>query len=202
LIAAVVLAGGTSTRLGTPKQLLPYRNEALVVAAVQTLITSRVDNTIVVLGHRAEEVREKLAHFPVDFVYNPDYANGQSTSIKAGLTRLGNSATAALFALADQPLLQTSTIDKIIAQYRLSGKYITAPFYRGQRGNPVLFDQKMFAALLTLSGDMGARKIIECCHHQMAKVEVDDMGVIFDIDTWEDYRRLTGFEQGANTIEQ
>lgn len=201
MIAAVVLAGGTSTRLGTPKQLLPYRDGILTAAVVQALIGSRVDNTVVVLGHRAEEVREGLKHFPVDFAYNPDYAKGQSTSIKAGLTALGNSAAAALFALGDQPLLQTSTIDKIIAGYRLSGKYIAAPFYRGQRGNPVLFDKKMFPALFTLSGDTGARKIIERCRWQVARVDVDDMGVIFDIDTWEDYRRLNGFEQGANDIE-
>jgi len=207
LIGAVVLAGGTSTRLGTPKQLLPYRNAILLAAVVQTLITSRVDRTVVVLGHRAEEIREKLRHFPVSFVYNPDYAQGQSTSIKAGLTGLGHTATAALFALGDQPLLQTATIDQMIASYRLSGKYITAPFYQGQRGNPVLFDQKMFPALLALSGDTGARQIIERCRRQVARVEVDDPGILFDIDTWEDYRRLTGLAQevlaqGANDLEQ
>lgn len=202
MIAAVVLAGGTSTRLGTPKQLLPYREGVLTAAVVQALISSRVDKTVVVLGHRAKEVREGLKQFPVDFVYNPDYAMGQSTSIKAGLTALGDTAEAALFALGDQPLLQSSTVNKIIDGYRLSGKNMAAPFYRGQRGNPVLFDQKMFASLLTLSGDTGARKIIERCPRQLARVDVNDMGVIFDIDTWEDYRRLTGFEQGASNNEE
>lgn len=201
MIYAVVLAAGTSSRLGTPKQLLPYRGMSLVAHVVKAVSSSMVEEIIVVLGHHSEEVRETLKNFPVNFVYNPAYADGQSTSLKAGLTVLGRCAQAALFILADQPLLKPRSVNLIIEEYRLGGRGIVAPFYHGKRGNPVLFDKEFFSLITALSGDTGARNLIVSHHNQMARVDVDDPGVVFDIDTWEDYRRLTGFEQGAGAIE-
>jgi molybdenum cofactor cytidylyltransferase len=152
-----------------------------------------VGKVVVVLGHRAEEVRETLKEYNVSLVHNPDYTGGQSTSLRAGLKAVDDSAEAVLFVLGDQPLLKTRTVNRIIEAYRLGTKGIVAPFYRGQRGNPVLFDKKFFPEIFALAGDTGARKIIDLHNTQLARVDVDDVGVIFDIDTREDYNRLMGF---------
>ncbi|AGL03251.1 molybdenum cofactor cytidylyltransferase [Desulfoscipio gibsoniae] len=201
MIYAVILAAGISSRLGTPKQLLSYQGRPLVAHVVDTICRTGVEKVFVVLGHRAEEVRETLKEYDVNFVHNPDYASGQSTSLRAGLNALGDSAGAALFVLGDQPLLKPRTVNRIIEEYRLGGKGIVAPFYRGKRGNPVLFNKKYFPEIFALTGDTGARKIIEFNKNQLARVDVDDAGVVFDIDTWEDYSKLIKFEQGVGFIE-
>lgn len=189
MIAAVVLAAGTSSRLGTPKQLLPYHGRPVLAAAVQNLMDSPVDCVLVVLGHRAGEVAAALKGFPVEMVVNSRYATGQASSIKAGLAALGGGAEAALFALGDQPLVKPGTIKMLVEGYRAGGG-IVAPFYRGRRGNPVLFDRRFFNEMDFLEGDTGAREIMGKHPECFSRIDVPDPGVLLDIDTWEDYRRL------------
>ena len=189
MIAAVVLAAGTSSRLGTPKQLLPYQGRPVLAVVVQNLLNSPLDCVLVVIGHRAEEVAPALNGLPVDVVVNGQYATGQASSIKAGLAALGGGVEAALFVLGDQPLVKPGTIKMLVEGYRTGGG-IVAPFYKGRRGNPVLFDRLFFQEMASLEGDTGAREIIGRHPECFRRIDVPDPGVLLDIDTWEDYRRL------------
>ncbi|MCL6611401.1 MAG: nucleotidyltransferase family protein [Peptococcaceae bacterium] len=189
MIAAVVLAAGTSSRLGTPKQLLAYRGRPLLAAAVENLLRSPVDQVAVVLGHMAEEAAGALEGLPVKVVYNRAYASGQASSLKAGLAALDGTVEGVLFVLGDQPLVKPGTISLLIEKFRAAGG-IVAPFYEGKRGNPVLFGRQFFTVIGSLEGDTGAREIIGKHPESLHRVDVSDPGVLFDIDTPEDYRRL------------
>lgn len=196
MIAGVVLAAGISSRLGAPKQLLAYRGRPLLAHVVENLLASQVDEVIVVLGSRAEEVMAVLAGYPVKAVINSKFNNGQSTSLKTGLAALSDAVKAALFALGDQPLVSTQTIDLLIRHYRLAGGII-APYFNGNRGNPVLFDRNFFAEICSLSGDVGAREVLGRHPESLIKVDVLDRGVVFDVDTWVDYCQLVKFLKGG-----
>jgi len=197
LIAGVLLAAGISSRLGAPKQLLAYRGRPLLAHVVENLLASQVDEVIVVLGSKAEEVMVVLAGYPVKVVINREYNTGQSTSLKAGLAALSGAVKAALFALGDQPLVSTQTIDLLIRNYRLAGGGIIAPYFNGNRGNPVLFDRKFFAEICSLSGDVGAREVLGRYPDSLVKVDVLDRGVVFDVDTWVDYNELVNVFKGG-----
>jgi len=191
LIAGVVLAAGSSSRLGVPKQLLVYRGMPLIAHVVENLLTTQVDEVIVVLGSGAEQVAGVLEGYPVKVIVNREFAAGQSTSLKAGLAALGSEARAALFVLGDQPLVSAQTINQLIEHYRCAGgEIIVAPCFKGKRGNPVLFDRVFFKEIFSLSGDVGAREIILRHPEKLIKVDVSDMGVVFDVDTWADYGSL------------
>lgn len=188
MITGVVLAAGEASRLGVPKQLLTYRGKPLLAHVVKNLLKSQVDQVVVVIGSRAEQMLDLLTEYPIKIVVNKAFATGQSSSIKSGLATLNESTQAVLFALGDQPLVDTQTINLIIKHYR--PRTIVAPYYMGKRGNPVLFDRFFFTEISSLSGDVGAREII--CRHpeSLVKVDVTDKGVVFDVDTWEDYHAL------------
>ncbi|MDF9406852.1 MAG: Nicotine blue oxidoreductase [Pelotomaculum sp. PtaB.Bin013] len=189
MISGVVLAAGVSSRLGVPKQLLAYRGRSLIVHVVENLLMSQVDEVVVVLGNRAEQVMEVLAGYSIRTIINREFTAGQSTSLKAGLTALSSATRAALFVLGDQPLVNAQTINLLIDHYWLAGG-IVAPYFNGKRGNPVLFDRDFFKEISFLSGDVGAREIIRKHPESLVKVNVTDSGVVFDVDTWGDYHAL------------
>lgn len=194
MVSAIVLAAGTSSRMGSLKQLLLYRGRTLLQHVIETLSRSKVDKIVVVLGHRQAEVAETLEGLPVHLVINENYADGQSSSVKAGLKALlglrslkapGNSREGVLFVLGDQPLLKTETINLLIDNFIAKGG-IVAPYYHGTRGNPVLFDLSYLSEFELLQGDTGAREIINRHSDELHKIEVTDPGIIMDIDTPED----------------
>ncbi|MDD3653010.1 MAG: nucleotidyltransferase family protein [Desulfotomaculaceae bacterium] len=191
MIAGVVLAAGEASRLGVPKQLLTYRGSPLLAHVVNNLLRSQIDEVVVVIGSKAEQVLDLLKEYPVKVVINSGFATGQSSSLKAGLAALDESTQAVLFALGDQPLVDSYTIDLLIRHYR--HRTIVAPYYMGERGNPVLFDRFFFTEIFSLSGDVGAREIILRHPESLVKVDVTDRGVVFDVDTWEDYRALQNY---------
>jgi len=190
LIAGVVLAAGSSSRLGVPKQLLVYRGMPLIAHVVENLLISQVDDIIVVLGSGAEQVANALEGYSVKLIFNREFAAGQSTSLKAGLAVLDSATQAALFVLGDQPLVSAETINLLIEHYWSARGGIITPYFRGKRGNPVLFDRVFFEEISSLSGDVGAREIILRHPEKIVKVDVSDVGVIIDIDTWTDYDSL------------
>ncbi|OPX90136.1 molybdenum cofactor cytidylyltransferase [Pelotomaculum sp. PtaB.Bin117] len=195
MIAGVVLAAGASSRLGVPKQLLAYRGRPIIAHVVENLLMSQLDEVIVVLGSRAEQVMEVLAGYSIRIINNHEFAAGQSTSLKAGIMSLSSATRAALFALGDQPLVSVQTINLLIHYYWLTGG-IVAPYFKGKRGNPVLFDRDFFGEMSFLSGDVGAREVIRRHSKSLVRVDVEDSGVVFDVDTWGDYHDLvTGWER-------
>lgn len=192
MITAVVLAAGMSSRLGTPKQLLAYRGRPLICHVVQTVVDSRAGEVIVVAGAAARAVTAALADLPVRIVLNESYTEGQGTSVRTGVHAATEHAQpqAILFVLGDQPLLQTDTIDILIGEFYERGGIIV-PRYNNTPGNPVIFAQQFFPELEQLSGDAGGRQVVKSRADAVSFVDVEDIGVVFDIDTEEDYQRLS-----------
>ena len=183
MIAAIVLAAGESKRMGQPKQLMPFGGSTILGQAIDNLLNSKVNETIVVLGHRAEEVKETIAAKPVRIAVNPDYQQGMSTSIIAGLDLIDKRARAVMLALGDQPFIDSQTINSLLAAFGAHDKSIAVPVYRGRRGHPVIFDIRYKSELLGLKGDTGGREIIKRHPDEVLEVPVDCEGVCNDIDT-------------------
>jgi molybdenum cofactor cytidylyltransferase len=198
VIAAIVLAAGTSSRMGQQKLTLPMPDgRPLVRVAVEQVLAAGVDDTVVVLGGDAEAVSLALAPLPVRTVVNPRYAEGQSTSLRAGLDALRPGTDAALVALGDQPLPDPDVIRRLVAAFRTSGRPIAAPVYRDGRGNPVLFAAALFGELRAVTGDRGGREVIARDPGRVVEVPVDTP-MPADIDTPEDYEAVRRVrERGA-----
>lgn len=164
-VAAVVLAAGAGRRLGsysTSKPLLPWQGDTLVGRVVDIAAASdSIQDVVVVTGYRGDEVQAALASRPARVIHNPHWQMGQSSSVRAGLATLTPGTAAVVFLLADQPTVQTDTINRLVQRHRQTLARVIAPVYeQGGRGNPVLFDRTLFAELAVLEGDIGGRALI------------------------------------------
>ncbi len=186
-VGAIILAAGAARRMGQPKQLLPVAGQPMVRRVTEAVCAAGLQQVIVVLGARAQAVATVLQGLPVELVTNPTWQAGLSTSVRAGIGALHPDIDAALLVLADQPDVRPGLLRTLVDRYRETRAPIVAPFYQGQRGNPVLFDRALFAELEGVEGDRGGRVIV--CRHEadLVQVEVDDPVVVSDIDTPEDY---------------
>lgn len=193
--AAVVLAAGQAKRFGVLKQILPWQGVPLVAhVARQAQACSDIDHVIVTAGAGSEQVRAALAPSTADpkltLVDVGDWARGQSQSVRAGLRTAQDSAgplNGALFLLADQPGVSTDLLSALVRRHRETLAPVVAPRYEGQRGNPVLFDLRTFAEFGTLTGDVGARSIIQRHEDAIAWVDWPSAEILRDIDTPDDY---------------
>ncbi|NLW07293.1 MAG: molybdenum cofactor cytidylyltransferase [Clostridia bacterium] len=188
-VGIIVLAAGSGERLGRVKQLLPLGGHPLVRRTLTNVLAADLGPTVVVTGYEAERVAAALAGLPVNIAVNPQYRRGLSASLKAGLAAQPPDMQAAFFVLADQPGVTAQVMQQLAAAYLKNNKKIVAPAYRGQRGNPVLIDRKLWPLLLQLEGDTGAREVIKSHPQELLTVEVDCPGVLKDIDTMADYRQ-------------
>ena len=188
-VAAVILAAGRSSRFieknggGASKLLAGIAGEAMIVRVVKAAIASQARPVVVVVGHQQAEVRAALAGLDVTFVENPHYAEGLSTSLKAGLTALPKEIDGALVQLGDMPSVPAATLDILIAAFNpLEGRAIVVPTAGGKRGNPVLWGRAFFDEMGKLQGDVGARHLIGTYPEAVAEVAMQDDGVLLDID--------------------
>lgn len=194
-IGAVVLAAGRSARMGEPKQLLRVGGRAALEIVLEQVRAARVDEVVLVLGFAAEEIRRQLAPEllkGVRVAVNPRFEEGMAASLRQGLAALRADVDGALIVLADQPLVRPATMEKIAERYRAGGAEMVIPVYRGRRGNPVLLGRKVFAEAMALTGDTGCRAIFAQHANGIVEVDVDDAGIVQDMDTREDYERLRG----------
>jgi molybdenum cofactor cytidylyltransferase len=190
-IAAILLAAGKSTRMGANKMLEEIDGRPMVARTIQRLLSSHARPIVAVLGNEAAQVDRALGKLPVERVCNPDYANGLSTSLKRGLAALPDDVDGAVVCLGDMPLIAGRDLDRLIAAFNpLEGRAIVVPTRRGQRGNPVLWSRQFFPEMMGLSGDAGARRLIEEHADLVAEVEMDTDGVLTDIDTPEALAQL------------
>jgi len=190
MVSAILLAAGKAKRMGKLKQLMPLGGTTILEQAIDNLLNSAVAEVIVVVGYRAEEVIEKIATKPVKIAVNPIYHQGMSTSIVAGLNLVDNSTRAVMLALADQPFVDSQTINRLIEEFSNHDKGIAVPTYRGRRGHPVIFAIKYKGELLRLKGDIGGRQIIREHPDDILEVAVDSESINIDIDTMSNYYLL------------
>jgi molybdenum cofactor cytidylyltransferase len=198
-VSAVILAAGSSTRMGTAKQLLRLDDRPLLQHVLDNVRASGVKEIVLVLGFAAEEIRREVGVQNVRVVLNESYQQGMGTSLKAGLSAVDSQSAGALIVLADQPLVRPATLDLLIAEHRHSKAQIVIPTYRGFRGNPVLLDRSVFAEVMALDGDMGCRAIFGDHPEGIVKLPVDDAGILLDIDRQSDFEAL---RQAGNRAER
>jgi molybdenum cofactor cytidylyltransferase len=184
-IAAVLLAAGRSTRMGGPNKLLEFIGERrLVRIAAEEALASRACGVIVVVGHQRGEVEKALAGLPVRIVYNPDFADGLGTSLKAGIGAVPANVDGAIVCLADMPQVDASLIDRLIGAFDPDrGALLVVPTFQGKRGNPVLWARRFFPDLMAVEGDVGARHLIGRYGEAALEVPVDGKGAFVDVDT-------------------
>ena len=193
-VAGIVLAAGKSARFGGNKLVAPFRGEPLLRRPVEAARASRLERIVVVLGNEAARVESAIADLVdgarVRTVVNPAYDRGQGGSVVAGLGAVGEDFPAAMFLMGDQPLLDAAIIDDLIAAHERTGKAICFPLCRGRRRNPVLFAARFFPDILRLTGDVGARALIDAHREAAAAVEYADEAPFRDVDRLPDLERL------------
>jgi len=180
--------------LGTPKQLLLWREEPLIRHVARLAIDSHLEPIIVVTGYHRLQVEMVLSGLPqVLGVYNPDWLIGQSTSIRSGLPWLKKDVEACLFFMSDQPQIPINLVKKIVNKYVRNHAPIIAPSVGGRRGNPVLFDRVTFKDLMKLTGNEGGRKLFD--QYPVEYVEWKDASILIDVDTMDNYQQLIGLDK-------
>ena len=185
-VAAVVLAAGRSTRMAPRNKLLiaDRTGKPLVARAVDAALSSQARPVLVVTGHRGDEVARALGGRPVRVVPAPDYAEGLSASLRAGIAAVPPECTAALVCLGDMPLVAGRHLDRLIEAYDPDeGRTIVVPTSKGRVGNPVLWDRRFFPDILALTGDVGARALLQRHAESVTEVELGDDAVLRDFDT-------------------
>jgi molybdenum cofactor cytidylyltransferase len=188
-IAGIVLAAGEATRFGAAKQVMPWMGTTLVAHSARVALAAGLDPVIVVAGYEAEKVEKALAGLPVHVTFNPEFAKGQSASLKKGIEALPPRTGAAMMLLADQPLVTAGMIRTIVQAHRQTFAPICVPVFEGQRGNPALFDKSLFGELTDLRGDIGGRALFDKYSNAIISVPAS-REVLLDIDTPEDYDLL------------
>jgi molybdenum cofactor cytidylyltransferase len=191
-IAALILAAGRSTRFGGSNKLLADLDGVPVVRRVtQAAFASRARPVVVVTGHQSELVSESLKGLDVQFVHNPHYPKGLSTSLKAGIGALPPDVEGVIVCLGDMPRVDASHIDRLIAAFApKEGRLIALPVHNGKRGNPVLFGRALFAEMMDAEGDTGARHIIGTHADEVAEVDLGTDAIFADVDTPQALDRL------------
>lgn len=183
-IAAIILAAGQSRRMGETNKLLADIGGVPMVARVaDQVLASQAGPVICVLGHEAGRVRAALAGRDITLVENPDYAQGLSTSLKRGIAAIPEDADGAVVSLGDMPQVTPDVIDRLIAAFDpIEGRAICVPTAQGQRGNPVLWGRDFFEDIAEITGDKGAREIIDANPESTVEVDMTGEGVLLDID--------------------
>ncbi|MBX3567618.1 MAG: molybdopterin-binding/glycosyltransferase family 2 protein [Rhizobiaceae bacterium] len=196
-VDAIVLAAGRSSRMGGPNKLLArFGDEPLVRRVVHAALASKAASVTVVTGHQEDRIREALRDLHVSFAPNPDYESGLSSSLKVGIAALPKGATGALVMLGDMPDVAGADVDRLISGFvAAGGRSVVRATHGGKRGNPVILPHSAFAGVAALSGDTGARHLIEAGSAPVIDVEIGQ-GASLDVDTAEAMAAAGGVLQG------
>lgn len=189
---------------GRNKLLAEIGGKKLVRIVAEQALASNASSVIVVTGHQREEVEEALSGLNVKFVHNPAFAEGQGSSVRAGINAVPDTADGAVICLGDMPMVNASIIDRMIEAFSPgSGSLIVVPVNNGRRGNPVVWSRRYFGDLVRLDGDFGARHLIVQNADAVAEVEVEGTAAFLDIDTPEalaEVRRDLGHPEKRETV--
>ena len=191
-VSAVVLAAGTSSRMGAEnKLLLPWGDKSVLEVVVNTLVGAALHEVVVVVGHEAETVAAVLESYPVRVATNDDFAAGMSASLRTGIEAADAAAAGYLVALGDMPAITAGIVDLLCRRFNEAGESaILLPVNEGRRGHPVIFASDYREELLALSGDRGARSVVERHPGCVVEVPVSASGILADVGTPEEYRNL------------
>ena len=184
LIAAVVLAAGASTRMGSNKLLADFNGRTMVAQTVDRVKQSTIKDILVITGHQAGDVRFALSGRDIVFAHNENFSQGLSTSLRVGVSAMRDQCDALLVCLGDMPLVDPKDIDRMIAAFNpVENRSIVVPVMGRRFGNPVLWGAEHFNALMACEGDRGARALLENLKNDVIEIEVNNQGVLLDADT-------------------
>ena len=194
MIVAVVLSAGESSRMGRPKALLPVDGVRFIEKIVLTLRATKVHDILVVLGHNAEEMRDKVSDLPATIVINPHYKQGQLSSLIAAIRHIesagaGPDVDGILVHLVDHPFIDGKLVDLMLDKFYETRKSIVVPTFGGRRGHPVIFSRDLFPEILAAPLDQGAKAVVYAHRDDTLEIPTEYQGVTIDIDTPEEYRR-------------
>ena len=192
----IILAAGSSTRMGRPKALLPLGETTFLARLIETFAVC-CDPVIVVLGGDAEAVQATLAHAPpAAVVFNPDHRLGMLSSLQTGLAQTRADAAGTVFTLVDHPRLKVSTLQAVLRKFEQSGAEVVIPRHGRQRGHPVVISRRVADELLAMPKSGSPKDVIRGHRAATVFVDLDDPAIVEDIDTPEDYRTI---HPGAET---
>ena len=175
--------------MGAFKPLLPFGNKTVIECCIDYLRAGGIETIVVVLGHRADELRQRLEKHNVSFALNPDPNSEMGASIAAGVSELPDSAEATLIALSDHPAVPATVVSRLIDTWT-NGAPIVIPTWQNRGGHPVLVDLRFKPELLNLSSTGGLRALFERHQTEVQRIEVDSPFIARDMDTWDDYLKL------------
>jgi molybdenum cofactor cytidylyltransferase len=191
MIAGLILAAGESSRMGTDKPLLTYRGRTFLETIVLCLRAAGLDRVAVVLGHHAKEIQHSIKLEGVEVVINRDYQRGQTTSLQAGLRALeAPELEGVVLCLVDHPAVSARVVEQLIARFKGSRAAAAIPTYEGHRGHPVLIGRGLFRELLEVSPDQGANSVFRRYRDTTQFVQVEERGILLDVDDPKSYRQL------------
>ncbi len=198
MISAIVLAAGLSSRMGALKQLLPFGDHTVVEQVVSVLLSSSVDEIVVVLGHRHAEIESVLSKWNVRATFNPRYAEGMLSSIKHGWASVNPRADGVMHVLGDQPQLEESVVRELLAAQGASRAHIFVPTFAERRGHPILLDARYREEILALGEDATMRDILRAHAAEIQTVPVETDSILRDMDTWREYEREIKYRERIN----
>jgi molybdenum cofactor cytidylyltransferase len=195
VIPAVVLAAGKSTRMGRTKATLPLgSSDTFLTRIIRTFHEAGADDVLVVIGHEAAQVEESVSSrgLPARFIVNRDYENGQLSSVLSGLNAIDKPGVRGfLLTLVDVPLVSAQTVRRVIEHYRRTAAPIVRPVRGSLHGHPVLIDRSLFHLLRSADPAAGIKPVVRAHASRSGDMEIDDEGSFIDVDTPEDYLRVT-----------
>ena len=188
-VAAVILAAGRSQRMGAFKPLLPFGEQTVIESCIAYLRAGGAETIVVVLGHRAEEIRERVSQLDVVCVINPDPESEMNASVAVGIRAVPATTKAVLIALADHPAVPSGVVATLIETWQ-NGASLVLPTWQNRGGHPVLVDLRYRAELENLDPGRGLRALFDAHRERLQRVPVESPYVARDMDTWDDYSAL------------
>jgi len=190
MLAAVILSGGESRRMGSPKALLTFHGKPFLEHLLEITRHPKINTTRVVLGAGAEEIRQRLPLPDDSVVLNPDWESGQLSSIQAAIRTLPpRGLDGLILCLIDHPLISATLVAALIQAFDASRKPIVLPTYKGKRGHPVIFASSLFDELLNAAPEKGARAVVWAHAKEIMEVPTDEQGVILNLNDPDALRR-------------
>ena len=190
-IVGIILGAGRSRRMGLENKLVAEINgKPMIVHAIEAVKNSRVNKTILVTGHQREIVEKAVQGIEIEIIYNPNFKEGLSSSIKSIGHELSKDVDAGIVCLGDMPSITSTHINSLIKAFKNNpNRQIVVPIYDGRRGTPVLWGKKHFSLLVNLTGDQGAKALFQKNENNITEVQIEDNAIHTDLDTPEALER-------------